>query len=250
MIPAAAVDHGSWVQLADLGVALVLTAVIGLERELRAKSAGLRTHTLVGVGAALFVLVSKYGFTDVLAASHVSLDPSRVAAGIVTGIGFIGGGLIFVRGDAVRGLTTAATVWVAAAVGATAGAGLWVLAAVATVAHLVVVYGIMYLSRMLPSSGSAASSIDLVYHTGAGTLAEVLQAVTRRGFRVARVSVEPPRRGRAGTDAGDAVPAGEDVRRVRFVLTGVQSLADLAVTLEGIAGVLAVSAEDANADVE
>jgi putative Mg2+ transporter-C (MgtC) family protein len=110
-------------QFGELGLAFLLSSLIGVEREWRQKSAGLRTHTLVGVGAALFVLVSKYGFSDVLG-SHVTLDPSRVAAQIVSGIGFIGGGLIFVRGDAVKGLTTAAIVWVTAAIGMACGAGL------------------------------------------------------------------------------------------------------------------------------
>ena len=89
--------------LVELAAALLLSSLVGFERELRAKSAGLRTHTLVGVGAALFMLVSKYGFGDMLALDRVSLDPSRVAAQIVSGIGFIGGGLIFVRRDVVRG---------------------------------------------------------------------------------------------------------------------------------------------------
>jgi hypothetical protein len=99
-----------WVQIGELGMAFLLSALIGLEREIRHKSAGLRTHTLVGFAAALIVLVSKYGFGDVIEANRVVLDPSRVAAQIVTGIGFIGGGLIFVRRDSVRGLTTAAIV--------------------------------------------------------------------------------------------------------------------------------------------
>src|SRR5580658_7387261 len=91
-----------WRQAGELGLALLLSAAIGLEREMRQKSAGLRTHTLVGVGAALFMLISKYGFTDVLETGRVILDPSRVAAQIVTGIGFIGGGLIFVRRESVQ----------------------------------------------------------------------------------------------------------------------------------------------------
>ena len=99
-----------WALLLPVALALVLSMLIGLEREAGAKSAGLRTHALVGVGAAVFMLISKYGFADLL-------DPSRVAAQIVSGIGFIGGGLIFVRQDAVRGLTTAATIWLVAAVG-------------------------------------------------------------------------------------------------------------------------------------
>ena len=85
-----------WLQAGELGLALVLSALIGLEREVRRKHAGLRTHTLVGVGAALFMLISKYGFTDVLQPRLVVLDPSRVAAQIVTGVGFLGAGLIFV----------------------------------------------------------------------------------------------------------------------------------------------------------
>jgi hypothetical protein len=86
-----------------------LSASIGLEREIRQKSAGLRTYTLVGFSSALVMLVSKYGFTNILESGRVVLDPSRIAAQIVSGIGFIGGGLIFVRKDIVRGLTTAAT---------------------------------------------------------------------------------------------------------------------------------------------
>src|SRR2546423_131417 len=76
-------------QFTELGVAFVLSTLIGLERERRQKAAGMRTHTLVGVGTALFMLVSKYGFTDMLSFGHVSFDPSRVAAQIVSGIGFI-----------------------------------------------------------------------------------------------------------------------------------------------------------------
>jgi putative Mg2+ transporter-C (MgtC) family protein len=111
-------------QLVLLGVALALSSIIGLERGLRQKSAGLRTHTLVGVGAAVFVLVSKYGFSDVVSAGTVNLDPSRVAAQVVSGIGFIGAGLIFVKRAGVRGLITAAAIWLTAAVGMAAGAGL------------------------------------------------------------------------------------------------------------------------------
>ena len=107
-----------------LGLALLLSSAIGIEREVSQKAAGLRTYTLVGVGSAVFMLVSTYGFNDVLSQAHLSLDPSRVAAQIVSGIGFIGGGIIFVRRDTVRGLTTAAGVWVTAAVGMACGGDL------------------------------------------------------------------------------------------------------------------------------
>src|ERR1700683_2913067 len=142
-------NGAGWRQAAELGLALVLSALIGLEREIRQKSAGLRTHTLVGVGAALFMLISKYGFTDVLETGRVILDPSRVAAQIVSGIGFIGAGLIFVRRDSVRGLTTAASIWLTAAIGAAAGAGLVVLAVAATGIYFVVSLAFSALTRRL-----------------------------------------------------------------------------------------------------
>ena len=142
-----------WKQLGELGAAFFLSALIGLEREWRQKSAGLRTYTLVGLSSALFLLVSKYGFTDVLHPGTVVLDPSRVAAQIVSGIGFIGAGIIFVRGDTVRGLTTAATVWLTAAVGMACGAGLPVLALAATIAHFIVIFLFPALLRRLPKRG-------------------------------------------------------------------------------------------------
>jgi putative Mg2+ transporter-C (MgtC) family protein len=92
-------DGQGFKQFVDLGNAFLLSAAIGLEREVRHKSAGPRTYTLVGTTAALFLLISKYGFMDVLDAGRIELDPSRVAAQIVTEIGFIGAGLIFVQGD-------------------------------------------------------------------------------------------------------------------------------------------------------
>ena len=127
-----------WAVLPPVLLGLLLTALIGVEREVRAKSAGLRTHALVGFGSAVIMIVSKYGFADLLSTDHVALDPSRIAAQIVSGVGFIGGGLIFVRQDVVRGLTTAATIWLAAAVGMAAGAGLPVLAVAATAGHFLI----------------------------------------------------------------------------------------------------------------
>ena len=147
-------------QLVELGSAFLLSAVIGLERELRHKSAGLRTYTVVGTTAALFLLVSKYGFMDVLANDRVVLDPSRVAAQIVTGIGFIGAGLIFVRGDAVRGLTTAATVWMVTAIGMACGAGLLLLAVAVTVAYFVVAFVFPVFLRRLPGAPSPAEATE------------------------------------------------------------------------------------------
>jgi putative Mg2+ transporter-C (MgtC) family protein len=179
-----------WPQIGELGAALVLSSLIGLERQLRQKSAGLRTHTLVGVGSALFMLISKYGFTDVLVRGEIVLDPSRVAAQIVSGIGFVGGGLIFVRRDVVRGLTTAAVVWVAAAVGAACGAGLPVLAAVVTAGHFVVAYGYPPLLRLISGNQAVYAGIRVRYADGQGVLRDVLHTATQRGFAVHDVSTE------------------------------------------------------------
>jgi putative Mg2+ transporter-C (MgtC) family protein len=173
-------------QLGELGLAFVLSSVIGLEREWRQKSAGLRTHTLVGTGAALFLIVSKYGFSDVLG-QHVILDPSRVAAGIVSGIGFIGGGLIFVRGDAVRGLTTAAIVWITAAIGMACGAGLALIAIAVTAAHFIVVFAYPRLAAALPRSRYIAFAVRVVYEDGRGILRDILTQSTQLGFSIARV---------------------------------------------------------------
>jgi putative Mg2+ transporter-C (MgtC) family protein len=151
-------------QFIDLGCAFLLSAAIGLEREIRHKSAGLRTYTVVGTTAALFLLISKYGFMDVLANDRVVLDPSRVAAQIVTGIGFIGAGLIFVRGDRVNGLTTAATVWLVTAIGMACGANLLLLALAATFAYFAVALLFPLILRLLPGDTRPTDRSDDLEH--------------------------------------------------------------------------------------
>ena len=117
-----------------LFVAAMLGGAIGLEREYRAKEAGFRTHFLVALGSGLFMILSQFGFNDVLGHyEQVSLDPSRIASQVVTGIGFIGAGTIIFQKHVVRGLTTAAGLWVTSAIGMTAGAGMYVLSIATTV---------------------------------------------------------------------------------------------------------------------
>jgi putative Mg2+ transporter-C (MgtC) family protein len=184
-------DGQGWRQAGELGMALLLSAAIGLEREIRQKDAGLRTHTLVGIGAALFMLISKYGFTDVLERNLVVLDPSRMAAQIVSGIGFLGAGLIFVRRDAVRGLTTAAAVWVTAAVGTAAGGGLLVLAALTTGIYFIVTLILPLARRRLPLAAGGTSTLRVRYPDGHGILRTVLNEATQRGFTIDDLSTEP-----------------------------------------------------------
>ncbi len=123
---------------ARLGCAAILGGAIGLERHWSDKAAGLRTHMLVSLGAALFMIVSAHGFNDVLSPSRVELDPSRVAAQVVSGIGFLGAGAILRRNEMVVGLTTAASIWAVAALGLAAGGGLYTAAILTTVIILAI----------------------------------------------------------------------------------------------------------------
>jgi putative Mg2+ transporter-C (MgtC) family protein len=134
--------------LLRLALAVVLCGAIGLERESRAQAAGLRTHILVGVGAALFTLVSAYGFDD---APGRTADPTRIAAQIVSGIGFLGAGAIIRQGLTVRGLTTAAALWIVAAIGMAVGAGYYVGAVASTAIILVALIGFRQLRPTLIS---------------------------------------------------------------------------------------------------
>ena len=129
----------------------VLGGAIGAEREIREREAGLRTHMLVSIGAALFTLVSAYGFSDFhfSNASGITYDPTRIAAQVVTGIGFLGAGAIIRQGLSVRGLTTAASLWVVAAIGLATGAGYYSAALVTTVVVLVSLWPLRILAFRL-----------------------------------------------------------------------------------------------------
>ncbi|KAA9157180.1 MgtC/SapB family protein [Amycolatopsis acidicola] len=230
-----------WTQVWELLLALVLCSLIGVERELKQKSAGLRTHTLVGVGAALFLLVSKYGFTDVLAEGRIVLDPSRVAAQIVSGIGFIGGGLIFVRRDVVRGLTTAAVVWMSVAVGCACAAGLPVLALVVTAAHFLIVYGYPPLIRVLTRRSPGTTAVRVTYRDGEGVLRAVLELVTRSGYAVQHAVTERQELDREEEDEhGRLLVQARHLIDLRMRLLGPRSVNDLLSELAGQQGVVGV----------
>jgi putative Mg2+ transporter-C (MgtC) family protein len=236
----ATVDGQGWKQLGELGLAFALSSLIGLEREWRQKSAGLRTHTLVGVGAALFIIISKYGFNDVLGDGRVVLDPSRVAAGVVSGIGFIGGGLIFVRGDIVRGLTTAAIVWMTAAIGMACGAGLVLLALVVTAAHFVVVFVYPEIAVRLPPSNHLGIGLRVVYEDGRGILRQIVTESTERGLAIHRMVTQHVE--------GERM-AGVPAVAVTFEVRGKSTIEELTIALEEIDGVLGVETTDFADDV-
>ena len=133
-------------------VAMILGGIVGLEREYHAKDAGFRTHFLVAIGSALFTLISMYGFADGVK------DTSRVAAQVVSGIGFLGAGIIVFQRNVIRGLTTAAGLWVTAAIGMACGVGQFYMAVLVT---LLILIGLEVLNRFIPHIGS--SSVQLSF---------------------------------------------------------------------------------------
>jgi len=257
----------TWLQLAELALAFVLSSFIGFERELRQKSAGLRTYTLVGISSALIILISKYGFTNILEPNRIVLDPSRIAAQVVSGIGFIGGGVIFVRKDLVRGLTTAATDWLTSAVGMACGAGLPVLAITVFVFHFAVVGLFPMIERRLPRSRWTPIALRVSYWDGRGVLREILSVCTQNDFSVNRVRVEDDRsREQSGFQAakgdnkqfdGEATAPGdfegEDGRPQKGTVTlaleirGARPVSKLIAKLTEIGGVIGVQASEPGA---
>jgi putative Mg2+ transporter-C (MgtC) family protein len=204
-----------WVVLAQVLVAAVLGAAIGIERELTAQPAGLRTHMLVSLGAALFTLVGL----------HVGDNsPTRIAAQVVTGIGFLGGGAILREGANVRGLTTAASLWLTAAIGLAVGLQSWFAAAVATVVGIAVLWLIRYVeNRVLPSRRMV--EVRLTLETGAALDAverEVLHALPH--VRITRLSY---------SETGQAI-------ELQAKPQGGVSMSTIGETLHGLQGVVGI----------
>jgi putative Mg2+ transporter-C (MgtC) family protein len=173
----------------DLALRLLLAAglgsLIGAERERLAWTAGLRTHMLVCVGACLIMIVSAFGFADIMGSDHVILDPSRVAAQVVSGIGFLGAGSILLRGDVVKGLTTAASLWTVAAIGLAVGGGLYLAAMAATAIILVILAGIKPLEQWLQRR-SHTHEVTIRAEPGALSLDAVSEALGYLARRISR----------------------------------------------------------------
>jgi putative Mg2+ transporter-C (MgtC) family protein len=176
----------TWVEVAlRLAVAALLGGAIGAERELRDREAGFRTHLLVSVGAALFTLVSAYAWTDWGFSQRAGLvfDPTRIAAQIVTGIGFLGAGAIIRQGLSIRGLTTAATLWVVAAIGMASATGYYWAAFATTVVVLITLWPLRLLAHRIfahlrPAEGRL--TVDLRPETGAGPLVTAIEGAGAR----------------------------------------------------------------------
>jgi putative Mg2+ transporter-C (MgtC) family protein len=214
-----------WEGVVRLLVAAGLAGAIGLEREFREQEAGLRTHMLVGLGACLFVLTGTYGWDEIDFGNDVgiNMDPSRVTAYVVTGIGFLGAGAILKHGVNVRGLTTAASLWVVAAIGASTAAGWYGIAVATTVIVIASLWPLRQAANMLGvrSRGAQRLEVRLAPET---KVAALLEALEEHGIAVESARVEEE----------------DDLRRVDLVVHGtgrnLRSVLDVAAAVDGVTG--------------
>jgi putative Mg2+ transporter-C (MgtC) family protein len=212
-----------------LFLAAALGGAIGLERELREREAGLRTHLLVSVGSALFTLVSAYAWSDWSFSQREGLtfDPTRIAAQIVSGIGFLGAGAIIRQGLSIRGLTTAATLWLVAAIGMASGAGYWEAALIATVGAIITLWPLRIVAHRLVLRIRPEDEQRLVVGLAGGQgAAPVLAALEDLGGTVSQFELSESRGGRelvATVEFADQVEASHVARKLAEIdhVTGV-----------------------------
>jgi len=209
-----------------LVTATALAGLVGLDREHRRSAAGLRTHALVGMSACLLMIASAFGFADILGTPGVGLDPSRIAAQIVTGIGFLGAGTIIAHGESVRGLTTAASIWTVAAIGIAVGGGMYRAAILGTALALILLLVLRPIERRLDQRWRR-QTLRAFYDPQLVTPEVILGALRQANLNVIGLSVEAE--GDNGKDqievtllqSGDAVLA--NALQVVAQLEGVQS---------------------------
>ncbi|ABY31276.1 MgtC/SapB family protein [Methylorubrum extorquens] len=181
---------GNAEMVARLVLAGAMGSVIGFERERLLWAAGLRTHMLVCVGACIFMIVSAFGFSDVLGQKNVTLDPSRIAAQVVSGIGFLGAGTILLRGEVVKGLTTAASLWAVAAIGLAVGGGLYVAGIAATILVVGILAGVKPIEESWRDR-MRTHTLQLTVKAGSLSIDTLQDATGERASRVRQFVVRP-----------------------------------------------------------
>lgn len=219
--------------LLRLGLAALVGLLVGIERERRGQAAGMRTMALVGVGAALFALISIYPYSDILSAEQAHIEPTRIIAQIVTGIGFLGAGIIWMRKNLVHGLTTAAALWVVAAVGTACGVGLWIPAGAALIVLLVVLLGVPIIEqRLFPERPVGLVRLWVATEPGvADLLAQAYEICQRAGLRITAFSAQSAQ-SRAEQDT--------EVLELRFRMAAEHGATAAAAELRKLPGVRAV----------
>lgn len=214
-------DLATFELLGRLVLSAALGGVVGIEREAASRGAGVRTHALVALGAALFTVAGAYGFSDVERSANV--DPARIAAQVATGVGFIGAGAIIRNGMSVHGVTTAATVWLAASVGVVAAAGGYVAALAATGLALVVLVLMRAVKPLAQRFGRSSSIVEVEYVRGHGTLGPLLRNLDELDGRIQEIVV----------DDDDSQADADGVRHVTLHLT-MPDLEDLERIIEDV----------------
>ncbi len=200
-------------------VASLLGGIIGLDREYRAKDAGFRTHFLVALGSALFMIVSQFGFADVVGTDGLRLDPARVAAQVVSGIGFIGAGTIIFQKHVLKGLTTAAGIWCTAAIGLACGSGMYVLAIVTTLLTLICLEAFnFFLRRFGARNVSVRFTAPSKQH-----VSHVLEVLERSGVRIGSYSME---RNDTGEEPSYTVSMDIRIRRDHYITRLLELMSD------------------------
>lgn len=186
--------------LLRLAAAALLGSMVGFERERLLWAAGIRTHMLVCVGSCLIMIVSAYGFAGVLDQQHTVLDPSRVAAQVVSGIGFLGAGSILARGEIIKGLTTAASIWTVAAIGLAIGGGLYFAGVASTILILIILAGVKPLEEAYRARNQTVY-FKITAERGALTPEELRQTLSLRVSQIKRFVVE----NRSGDEGNDEI---------------------------------------------
>lgn len=220
-----------WTYLGPLGLALLLGLVVGAEREWQGKPAGMRTHALIAVGTCLFVLAGRFGFPESVPGTP-GVDPARIAAQVVTGIGFLGAGVIFFNKNIVHGMTTAASIWSTTAIALACGAGLYWAAVAVAIAQLAIVAGLAPVENALAHHARHAGRLQIRY-TSSGALAAVIAKCTEEGFKVTEMQGED----------GDGYE-----RTTDFVLSGRGQVGELTLKLRTIDGIESVRYHEEQSD--
>ena len=169
-------------------IAALCGGIIGYERSRRRKEAGLRTHIIVAVGSALLMIVSKYGFMDVLEIPGMRVDAARIASNVITGISFLGAGVIFIREASIKGLTTAAGLWAMAGVGLAIGAGMYGVGIFATI--LIMVIQIFTHGNLQKLDGPIYETFSVTYQNAPNELEELKQQLRERNIQIHHIQME------------------------------------------------------------
>ncbi|MFC5406885.1 MgtC/SapB family protein [Cohnella soli] len=219
-----------------LFLSVLLGGLIGFERERKNHAAGLRTHTLVCLGSCLIMMLSMYGFADFVNEPNVRLDPARLAAQVITGVGFLGAGTILFTGKSITGLTTAASVWVVMAIGLTIGAGFYLPAIVSVIMVLLILWGLNIVEKKFVNSRSDCS-FSITTAGGVLQIDDVQRLLNAHGVKLVKVRFEE----------SEVTLDDPDARRRRItmsvVLPGKGQLLEVANDISRLQGVIGIVVE-------